>query len=76
MLVLVYSLELEDDSNIHYLVVPRTTGERSVSATIGGISTGPYYVSVFAIEDDGLPFSTIVTGVRRTVVESTLTNGN
>ena len=74
--MLIYSLELEDDSNVHYLVVLRTAGERNISATLGGISAGPYYVSVFTIEDDGLPFSTIVTEVRRIVVESTVTNGN
>lgn len=61
---------------MHYALVPRTAGERNVSATIGGISAGPHYVSIFIIEDDGLPFRTIVTDVRRVLVKRNMTKGN
>ena len=70
---LVYSLS--DESNVHYLLVPRAFREKRVLATFGGIPNGPYDVSLFTVEDNGHPFNESATRVKTVLVGSTVNTG-
>ena len=57
---------------MHYLLVPRTSREKRVLATFGGITNGPYNISLFTVEDNGHPFNESATRVKTVLVESTV----
>ena len=66
ILTVVYSSV--DESSIQYVLVPRSSNQHRVSAAFGGISSGRKLVSLFVMEDNGLPFRKAATRVKRVFV--------
>ena len=55
LLVIVYSLT--DDTDIHYL--SGQVYDQMIEASVSGLTDSQYNVSIFVIEENGLPFSRV-----------------
>ena len=65
ILVIIYSASLSD---IYYMFSPPFREEEKVTATVRGLLSGLYNVSVFVVEDSGLPFNRSATTPRNVSV--------
>ena len=65
LLAVVYT---NSGSDVYYMFSPMFNEEEKIMATISGISPGMYNVSVFAVEDNGLPFNRSATTPRNVSV--------
>ena len=52
--MIVYSVS--DDSSVYYNFVPREGEQQGVDAVVMGLPSGQYEVSVYVMEESGLPF--------------------
>ena len=59
LLIITYSLS--NDLDIHYNVIPRSINGGKIVTSVLGLSIGQYNVSVFLLEENGLPFSRSTT---------------
>lgn len=67
ILAIVYTL-IESDTLDYYLFIPRSLGQQRASAIFECIPSGTYNVSLFSVEESGLPFSRAATRVKTLVV--------
>ena len=56
ILAVVYSDSLSD-SNVYYMFSPLSIKEEKLITNVSGLPSGMYSVSVFVVEDNGLPFN-------------------
>ena len=61
ILAVVYTLT---ESDIYYLFVPHFFGRQKASAIFECIPSGTYNISLFSVEESGLPFNRAATNVR------------
>ena len=67
--VIVYSNSCKDDSNVYYMFSPHSIEEKLVT-NVRGLPSGQYNVSVFVVEENGLPFNRSATTPRNVSVVS------
>ena len=70
--VLIIAYSLTDNTDIHYNVIPRPSGDATPrqSTTLSGLSGDRYNISVFALMENGLPFVRAVTEVKTVTVSA------
>ena len=69
MLVIIYSVS--EDSDVYYNFVPHDTKQQGVYAVVTELPGGQYEVSVYVMEESGLPFQRAAA-----TPKSVLINGN
>ena len=67
LLIIIYSLT--NDSNVHY-ITGGSTLQKSVDMNVPGLAGGEYGTSVFAVEENGLPFERVATSPKLVAVET------
>ena len=73
LLIIIYSLRLTNDSDVHY--ISEDTGSmlqqsKSVDINVTGLAVGEYSISVFVVEENGLPFERVAISPKLVVVET------
>ena len=66
LLIIIYSLT--NDSDVHYITGGSTSQQPSVS--VPGLAGGEYGISVFVVEENGLPFKRVATSPKLVAVET------
>ena len=67
LLIIVYPLE-HTDQNVYYFEALETIITSTITASLSGIPAGQYGVSVFILEDNGLPFNRSVSTPKKIIV--------
>ena len=68
ILAIVYALT-ESGTLDYYLFIPRSFGQQKASAVFECIQRGAYNVSLFSVEENGLPFNRTATRIRTLFVD-------
>ena len=69
LLIIIYSLT--NDSNVHYITRGSTSQQpRNVHVSVPGLAGGEYGISVFVVEENGLPFERVATSPKLVTVET------
>jgi hypothetical protein len=66
ILAIIYSTDNRND--VYYKISSPSTTEEKLVTNISGLPSGPYNVSVFVLEKNGLPFSRSATTPRSVLV--------
>ena len=69
ILIIVYPLD-HVNLNVYYFEALETMITNTIATTITGLSAGLYGVSIFALEDNGLPFNRSASLPRRIVLQN------
>lgn len=64
ILVVVSGIDLE----IGYNLILRKSGELQLEGSVSGLIGGEYNNSIFVVEEDGLPFRRVATGLKSVLV--------
>ena len=71
LLIIIYSLT--NDSDVHYIYIARGSmlqQSKSVDMNVTGLAGGEYSISVFVVEENGLPFERVATSPKLVAVET------
>ena len=69
LLIIIYSLT--NDSDVHYITGGSTSQQpRNVHVSVPGLADGEYSISVFVVEENGLPFERVATSPKLVTVET------
>ena len=69
VLVIVYSLTTDNHNGVYYTISSLFTEGETLVTNIGGLASGPYNVSVFVLEENGLPFNRSASTPRSVLVK-------
>ena len=69
ILIIVYPLD-RVNLNVYYFKALETTVTNTITTTVTGLSAGQYRVSIFVLENTGLPFSRSATVPKRITVQT------
>ena len=67
LLIIIYSLT--NDSNVHY-ITGGSTSQQPRNVSVPGLAGGEYGISVFVVEENGLPFERVATSPKLVAVET------
>ena len=68
LLIIIYSLT--NDSNVHYITGgSMLQQQRNVHVSVTSLAGGEYGISVFVVEENGLPFERVATSPKLVAVE-------
>ena len=68
LLIIIYSLT--NDSDVHYIAGGSTSQQpRNVHVSVPGLAGGEYSISVFVVEENGLPFERVATSPKLVAVD-------
>ena len=67
VLIIIYSTD--NHNNIYYTISSLSTEGQTLVTNISGLPSGPYNVSVFVLEENGLPFNRSASTPRNVLVE-------
>ena len=65
-----------NDSLTQYGLVPRISRQQRVSANFDCFSNGPRSISLFIVEENGLPFDRVASKVKSVVVDTSNSNND
>ena len=70
LLIIIYSLT--NDSDVNYITTGGSTSQqpRNVHVSVPGLAGGEYSISVFVVEENGLPFERVATSPKLVAVET------
>ena len=69
LLIIIYSLT--NDSDVQYITGGSTLQQpRNVHVSVPGLASGEYGISVFVVEENGLPFERVATSPKLVTVET------
>ena len=69
LLIIIYSLT--NDSDVHYITRGSMSQQpRNVHVSVPGLAGGEYGISVFVVEENGLPFERVATSPKLVAVET------
>lgn len=69
ILIIVYPLD-HINLNVYYFEAPETIITNTITTTVAGLSVGQYGVSVFVLDENGLPFNRSASVPKRILVQN------